>query len=103
MVPGHLEHTYALQGRDWQGDHSPSLGGHPGLARSARTPALFPIAPVPQVPVGPDPPAPGLVLQVTVRQRLWRGKTSMPPSAPLLFHFISVPDTSVGTVDVVSD
>lgn len=95
MVPGRLEHRYTLQGRDWQGGRSPGLGGHPGLACSARTPALFPIAPLPQVPAGPDLPAPSLVLHVSVRQRCWRGKTSRPPSAPLLFHFISVLNTSV--------
>ena len=73
-------------GQGLAGRRSPGLGGHPGLACSARTPALFPIAPLPQVPLGPDPPAPGLVLHVSVRQRHWRGKTS----DPLVLPFLSI-------------
>lgn len=58
MVPGRLEHTYPLQGRDWQGDHSPSLGGHPGLARSARTPLSFLSLPFPKFLWAPTLPPP---------------------------------------------
>lgn len=68
----------------------PGLGGHLGLACSARPPLFFPIAlPVPAGLICP-PPA-GSPCECEAEGL--RGKVSRPPSAPLLF-IISVPNTS---------
>ena len=86
MVLGHLEHTCALQDRDWQGA---ALLAWVGILAWPAVPGpllSFLSLPFPRFLWAP-------ILLPTAEAL--EGENFRPPSAPLSFHFISVPDTSV--------